>query len=215
MSTYNFLILKHNHQPGGVKWPVVLCRGASAGAGIAYLRDNPTATMIIVNDWRKKFPMELITEERLTVNFLTDMAARKFLFGNVEPKPIEMRCRYAWDDLVTAKLKADKEKFIALRHLWNENPDTGLRAIAWTSLMYGSMVIYGFDVWDTDYYGADKNEDIKKKIKKGLKNRDKWLAALDDWIRLTPEVAYLFYTASEYLPMRIGDHPNVDFEIVR
>jgi len=216
MSTYNFLILKHNnHQPAGAKWPVVLCRGASAGAGISYLRDNPATTMIIVNDWRKKFPEELITEERLTVNFLTDMAGRQFVFGNVEPKPIEMRCRRAWDEIVTGKLKANKEKFEALRHLWNENPDTGLRAIAWTSLTYGSMIIYGFDVWDSDYYGTPMSMNIEKKIKKGLKRRDKWLEALDVWIRLTPEVAYLFYTASEHLPTRITNHLNVDFKIIR
>ena len=215
MSTYNFLILKHNHQPGSPKWPVVLCRGASAGAGIDYLRDNPTTTMIIVNDWRKKFPEELITEERLTVNFLTDMSGRNFMFGNTEPVPVEMRCRRAWSDIITGKLKENKEKFEALRYLWNENPDTGLRAIAWTSLIYGSMIIYGFDVWDTDYYGTDTDDHIKKKIKKGLKHRDKWLEALGDWIRLTPEVAYLFYTASEHLPARIGRHPNVDFKIIR
>ena len=215
MSTYNFLILKHNYLSGGSKPPVVLCRGASAGAGIAYLRDNPTTTMIIVNDWRKNFPEELITEERLTINFLTDLAGRHFMFGNTEPMPVEMRCRRAWDEIVDSKLKGNKEKFEALRHLWNENPDTGLRAIAWTSLTYGSMIIYGFDVWDTDYYGTDMDEGIKKKIKKGLKHRDKWLEALDDWIRLTPEVTYFFHTSSEHLPTQICDHPNVDFKIIR
>lgn len=171
--------------------------------------------MIIVNDWRKKFPEELITEERLTVNFLTDLSARHFMFGNTKPMPVKMRSRRAWDAIATGKLKANKEKFEALRYLWNENPDTGIRAIAWTSLTYGSMIIYGFDVWDTDYYGADMDEGIKKKIKKGLKHRDKWLEALDAWIRLTPEVTYFFHTSSEHLPTRIGDHPNVDFKIIR
>tara|TARA_B100000700_G_scaffold324626_1_gene431287 strand:+ start:9076 stop:9804 length:729 start_codon:yes stop_codon:yes gene_type:complete len=199
---------------------IILCRGASAQDGIALAEKHPETDLIVVNDWEGQFPTSIIERGKRsgkTTNFLTSLGDRQFRFGERTPyptnKPIrrynikDIRANHAYYNIDKSILPDQNKSF---DYLWNENPDTGLRAICYASFFYDNVIVAGLDFWEADYYmlpvdhskdntreRVDFRKNTAKKIKKGNHQRPDFIDALCEWMGVTKDTNYFYYTFSE------------------
>jgi hypothetical protein len=179
---------------------VVVCRGKSYELLEESTWPDVCQVLVVVNDWSPGPLPEIVMEyKQKSVNYLTNMGARRPRW-KIKDIPV-LRSAHALSINKQIIKELDDQSYNAFHLLWGTK-DTGLRAIAISSLRCGTVVIAGLDFWEAPYWPGD-SKDIKRKtsskMKKGLKHKDVWLNAFTDFMKDMSYTKFVFYTYSTSL----------------